>query len=85
MRALKQLIKKCISSNWLSARLYYRLSYRNNISNDFVISKIQQIAHRFDHRFIKELHMDKKDIYEMKHLLGIAVDRKIRFDDSVRK
>lgn len=81
--AIKRIVKRCVFLNRVTAQIYYRLNYRDNISNDLVLSKIKQIAHRFDHRFIGKVPVANKDIYEIEYLIDIAIKRDIKFDDSI--
>lgn len=83
MSKIKKVIKEVIFSNKITANIYYNKQYGNGMNDDFLLSKIQQIAHRFDHRFMGGYSIVRKDIYEFEYLLNIAKDRGLKFEDSL--
>ena len=83
MEILKKIIKTIVFSNKMTANIYHKLQYGVQISDDLVITKIKQIAHRFDHRLMDGISINRKDIYEIEYFLDIAFDREIKFDDSL--
>ena len=83
MKKLKRIIKTLVFSNKITASIYYKLLYRDQISNDFLIERIKHIAHMFDHRLLSGNSAKKKEIYEIEYLIDIAVEREIKFDDSL--
>ncbi|HKL42451.1 MAG TPA: nitroreductase family protein [Clostridia bacterium] len=83
MRKIKTIIKNIVLSNKVTAKHYFKKQYSNDISDDLLFSKIKQIAHRYDHKFLNSMLVNKEDIYEMEYLLEIAIDRNLKFDDSL--
>lgn len=79
----KKLIKQVIFLNTIIANIYYKKRYGNDISDDLLISRIRQIAHRFDHRLMKAMSAKKEDLYEIEYLLNIAAHRGLKFEDSL--
>lgn len=59
------------------------MHYGKKVSNDSLVSIIKQIAHRFDHRFMRGTPINSKDVFEIEYLLALSVKRGIKFDDSM--
>lgn len=83
MKRLKNMLKRVIFSNKVTSYLYFFKQYGRGLSNDLLISRIQQIGHRFDHCLMKNNQVAKKAIYEMEYLLKIAVSQGLKFEDNL--
>jgi nitroreductase len=80
---IKKIIKGILFSNKIIANIFYIKHYGNNVSNDLLLSRIQQIGHRFDHCLMKRNKVAKQDIYEIECLLNIAKNRELKFEDNL--
>src|SRR5690606_24289407 len=83
MKKLKKVFKTVVFSNKIAANIYYKLLYGDQISNEFIIERVKHIAHMFDHHLLNGNPAKIKDIYEIEYLIDIAVEREIKFDDSL--
>lgn len=83
MESIQKAVHRVIVSNWVTARIYFRIRYGKAASDYLLCDRIRQIGHRFDHRFMKELPAKKTDMAEMEHLLRLAKRRGVEFDDSI--
>lgn len=83
MHKIKVMIKEIVFMNRVTANIYFYKQYGKDLSNSFLISKIQQIAHRFDHQFMRGSLIKRKDLFEMEYFLNIVVSKGIKFQDSL--
>ena len=83
MIRVKKTLKKIICINKLTASIYFSMQYSGKLTNNLLISRIQQIAHKFDQRLMKSFSPNKNDVFEMEYLLNVAKKRGLKFDDSL--